>query len=350
MADSHLVRLVPRPRLGKPGLWRPVRRVVVFARLPSPTLDYFLIRRLTVPGRPPLEIVDLATDELPSCELEGTFVVFCRYANPASLRWVGLNRDRLAGVGLMIDDDLAAWVTARRTPLGYRLFLLQNGVLPLLRLNSWLSHLWVGTSALAAAIGEAGAVPLLPAPRREDFTPAHPSHSSHPDGPVRIVFFAEYHDREHDFLLPVIARVLQERPQVQIEVTGTPAHASRWRSIAGVEISPFRPWPEFRAYTASHPADLVLAPLLADAINATRSATKRIDVARMNAAGVYSSGSVFEATGTEDELFIPNDEAAWVAHLIRLIDDPVAREKARQATRQVVEDWHARETGLPGLF
>src|SRR5690606_20985699 len=153
-----------------------------------------------VSGRPPLEIVDLVAGQSPVCDPDGAFVIFCRYANPACLQWVWRNRERLAGVGLMIDDDLAAWITARRTPVGYRLFLLQHGVLPLLRLNRWLSHLWVGTPGLAEAIGEPHAVSLLPAPRLNDFMPTF---STRPDAPVRIVFFAEYHDCEHEFLLPV---------------------------------------------------------------------------------------------------------------------------------------------------
>jgi hypothetical protein len=294
-----------------------------------------------------LEIVDLASGQRPVSDPDGAFVIFCRYATPASLRWLAMNQRRLAGAGLMIDDDLAAWINARDTPLGYRLFLLRYGILPLLWLNRRLSHLWVGTPALAEAIGEANAVPLLPAPRRHDFTPTHPSR---PDGPVRIVFFAEYHDREHQFLLPVIARIRQLRPQVQIEVTGTPAYADRWREIPGVEVTPFRPWPDFRAYTAGCPADIALVPLFPGRINTARSATKRIDVARMSAAGVYSRGSVFEATGNGDDIFVPNRESVWVDRLVRLIDDPADRDRARAATRRIVEEWHRCGAELQGVY
>jgi hypothetical protein len=160
---------------------------------------------------------------------------------------------------------------------------------------------------------------------------------------------AEYHSAEHRFLLPVVAKVLERRPEVKIEVTESQRYASEWRKLPGVTVSPFRPWPEFRAYTAANPADIALVPLLPDRINAGRSATKRIDIARMAAAGLFSRSSVFEGDAEPGEIFLPNERDAWVDGIIRLIDDPALRARASAATRLAVERLAAAATGFPGL-
>ena len=115
--------LIPRPRLraDKFRLKRPIKRIIVFARMPSPTFDYFLASRIGGAGMPAADVVDIAGGALPKLDPHGAFVIFCRYANRASLDWVKRNANLLAGVGLFIDDDLAAWLTSPDVPIGYRL-------------------------------------------------------------------------------------------------------------------------------------------------------------------------------------------------------------------------------------
>src|SRR5262245_54653719 len=345
---AYLESFIPRPRVRadkfRPKL--PIKRIIVFVRLPSPTFDYYLARRIGGAGMPAADVVDIAGDALPNLDADGAFVIFCRYANRASLDWVKLNVNLLAGVGLFIDDDLAAWLTSPGVPIGYRAYLVHNGVLPLIRLNRYLDCLWTSTAALARSIGEERAIVLPPVPRPSDFAS---DCRERPAGPLRIVFLAEYHGVEHQFLLPVVAKVLERRPEVKIEVTESQRYASEWRKLPGVTVSPFKPWPEFRAYTAANPADIALVPLLPDRINVARAATKRIDVARMRAAGVFSRSSVFENDTTRGEIFLPNDRDAWVEEIVRLIDDPVLRAGASAATRLAVEQLAAAAADIPGL-
>src|SRR5262249_18721648 len=158
-----------------------------------------------------------------------------------------------------------------------------------------------------------------------------------------------YHSVEHRFLLPVVTKVLERRPEIRIEVTESRRYASQWCKLPSVTVSPFKPWPEFRAYTAANPADIALVPLLPDRINIARAATKRIDVARMRAAGVFSQSSAFEYDAAPGEIFLPNDRDAWVDGIVRLIDDPALRARASVATWLAVEQLAAAAADIPGL-
>jgi hypothetical protein len=224
----RLDSLIPRPRVHNGTTrQRPAERLIVFARAPSPTFDYYLASRLEQHAAPH-STVDLG-GTWPPLDPRGAFVIFCRYASRASLNWIAAHASELAGVGLFLDDDLAAWLTAPEVPLGYRLYLLQNGIVPLWRLNRRLDRLWVSTDALAEAIGERRAIVLPPRPRPTDFASRL---SPRRAGPVRIVFMAEYHSPEHRFLLPVMRRVLETRRDVTFEVTESVHYAARWATIA----------------------------------------------------------------------------------------------------------------------
>src|SRR5664280_1101524 len=202
---------IPRPRVRADSFRpkRPIKRIIVFVRLPSPTFDYFLASRISAAGMPAADIVDIAGDGLPDLDPHDAFVIFCRYANHASLNWIKRNANLLAGVGLFIDDDLAAWLTSPGVPVGYRIYLAHNGVWPLYRLNRYLDCIWTSTAALARLIGEEHVTVLPPAPRASDFAS---DRRKRPGGPTRIVFMAEYHSPEHQFLLPAVAKVLERRP------------------------------------------------------------------------------------------------------------------------------------------
>jgi hypothetical protein len=338
--------LIARPRLHSHKRQRQKpERIVVFARMPSPTYDYYLRSRLNEAGLPHV-VVDMTESTLPALEASGSFALFCRYADRKSLNWISANAPQLSGTGLFIDDDIAAWLADAEVPLGHKLYLLRHGVLPLRRLNRHLDRLWVSTAELGAALGEASAVVLPARPIPADFKPQAGPRAG---GPIRIVFFAEYHSSEHQFLLPVVERVVAARANVVFEVTESAAFAAQWRKLPRVTVSPFRPWPEFRAYTAEAGADIALVPLLPHPINRSRAPTKRIDLARLGAAGLFSEASCFAAGVNAGEIFLPDDQTAWVDAILRLADDAELRRRSAAATRDAVERLAAAPSGIPGL-
>jgi hypothetical protein len=344
---AAIERLIPKPRVAG-GTIRPrtVERVIVFGRLPSPTYDFYLARRLEGPEGPPTELVDLSKPGLPQSNPEGAFVIFCRYADRKSLDWVESHADRLAGVGLFIDDDLAAWITSPGVPLHHRLYVLRHGIWPLVRLNRHLDRLWTSTPVLARAIGDANAIVLPLSPRPADFASGERRSKN---GQIQIVYQAEYHADEHRFLLPVMAEVLRQCPRVQFEVTYSKQFARQWAALPRVTIAPFRPWPEYRAHTAANPVDIALVPLLPTRINRARASTKRIDVARMRAVALFSRASIFEADAGAGEIFLPNNREVWIDTIMRLAVDPAAQAAAAAATRNVVERLAGGAAEFPGL-
>ena len=339
--------LIPRPRVGADSFRpkRPIKRIIVFVRMP--------IRRSTIFSR-----AESAAQEcrqrmswtLPAarCQMDpdGAFVIFCRYANHASLDWVKHNANRLAGVGLFIDDDLAAWLTSPDVPVGYRFYLAHHGVLPLFRLNRYLDCVWTSTAALARSIGEEHAIVLPPAPRASDFASDRRERDA---GPIRIVFKAEYHSAEHQFLLPVVAKVLERRPEVKISVTeisticvGVAQTARCYgfaiQAMAGVSRL-------YRRQSGRHRAGAVVAG--SDQRSAVGNQAHRY--CPYGCSRSFSRSSVFEDDAEPGEIFLPNDRDAWVDGIVRLIDDPALRTRAAAATRLAVERLAAAAVSFPGL-
>lgn len=342
------------PEIGS-GRWQvkgTIREILVLARLPNPTYDYYLKARLAAPGMPPFRVIDIHDPSLAHVEAEGRFVLICRYANRKAVEWINANRHTLAGVGLFVDDDLKAVITGAEAKLGYRLFLYVRGLAPLRRLNRHLSFVWTATDALAGTVGEHAMV-MPPAPSAaiwmNDNTRADPSVTA---GLTRIVYHATgVHLREHQFLRPIIERVLAERRNVVFEVVADERASRIWAGLPRVKILPPVSWSEYLKRTMRESADIMLVPLLGSRVNRVRAGTKRIDAARLGAACVFSRSNAYGSDGEETaEIRIPNEPRLWEEMLIRLIDDRDYRDEVAEATRRRVEEMTAESVrGIPGL-
>ena len=190
---------------------RDIRRIIVFARVPNPTFDYYLKARMAAIGNVPCSFVDIREMAAGDPDPEGAFVIICRYMSRDLINWIERNRVRLAGVGYFTDDDVSGFVSSGDADLGYRFFLFWLGLWPLRRLNRVLDILWVSTPALANRFAEAKPVLMPPAPPAEFWL--HDG-SRDPTEPVKIVFHSKaIHETEHRFLVPVVKEVLARRPR-----------------------------------------------------------------------------------------------------------------------------------------
>ncbi len=346
-----VARRLPRPtvRAASTRADRPIDRIVVFARLPNPTVDYYLAARLAAPGMPPARVVDIRDPAIDTLEAAGTFVLVCRYASRRALAWIDRNAPDLAGVGFFTDDDIGAVVTGADATLGYRLFLWRRALAPLARLNRHVDHVWTATPALAAAIGGDGIAVLPPAPPPEIWQ----ADAAPPvDGaPLRIAYHATgIHLREHRFLVPVMTEVLRLRPDVAFEVTADDRAGVLWRGLDRVAVVAPTSWPAYLERSRRERADIVVVPLLRSRANRARAGTKRIDVVRLGAAGVFSASPAYGTGEGSDEVVIPNRRRLWIAAILHLVDDAEARAKAAAATRSAVEAMAAEAaSGIPEL-
>lgn len=316
-----------------------MKRIIVFGRIPNPTFDYYLAARLQAPDMPPYEVADIRGRETPTLDADGAFVIICRYASPSVLRWIESNAERLSGVGLFLDDDIPAVVTGKDADFFYRLFLWYRALWPLGRLNRQLDIVWASTPHLASRLAGAKAVVLPPAPPLALWQAAGDDgdRHHHPNCEVLIGYHATgVHLEEHHFLRPVVAEVLRERPQVRFEVFADRRAKAIWQGLERVQIREPMPWIEYLEDANARRIDIMLVPLAPSHVNDSRAPTKRVDVARYRAAGVFSAGAAYGHASSGAELRPAYDPTSWREVIFQLVDDLERRGNAAVATRMAV--------------
>ena len=330
----HLTANVRRPSECK--------RVIIFARLPSPTYDYYLAARLDAPGMPESVVCNLGILPESFPDADGTFVIICRYASLKAVRWIKKNSDKLSGVALIIDDDLAAVILGREASLRYRWKLLWSSVLPAVLLRRHLSVVLASTPYLAQILGGGlrGVRVLPPAPLAAMWKRDTPiSVESSEDHRVQIVVAyhaTSIHVSEHAFLLPILREVLSARPNVTFEVFGGKKVEKLWRNVERVKFRRPISWNDYLREGKSKKIDIMLVPLAPLPINESRSDTKRIDIARYGAAAILSASTAYGYEDGSGEILLPFEANRWKESLLRLIDDEQLRTKTAAATASKV--------------
>ena len=334
---SYLANLLPQPRL-RPNAGdatrKPIKRVILFGRHPNPTADYYFSARLSSTYGPNYHMADIRSASFEEIDPEGTFVIVCRYASPRVLKWISKHNDRLSGVGLFLDDNIPAVITGDDANLGYRLFLFYRALLPLHRLNRYLDIVWVSTPRLAASLAHVNAIVLPPSP------PENLWNTIHRDDEKKGVLIAYHatsvHQSEHLFLRPIIEDVLAQRPQAKFEVFADKSAAQIWRGINRVVVRKPMSWGDYLDDTSRRRIDIMLVPLTPSLVNDCRSPTKRIDVARLGAAGIFSASEAYGFSTTDAEIILPYEPTVWKETIVALIDRPDLRSKLAAATRERV--------------
>ncbi|MGE6743257.1 hypothetical protein ACQKGC_23585 [Allorhizobium pseudoryzae] len=346
----HLYGILPKPRAGGRAGFDPtrIRRIVAFRKGPNPTFTYYLeerLKRISVP----VEFIDLQASTAP-LDPVGSYVILCRYALPRQIWWLLKHRRQLAGLALMIDDDIAATVTEGQGKFGYRLYLLGIAIAPLLILNRFFTHIWPATGMLADRFGIPDVVAPLPPPETWRVPTPKTSRTA-----FKMIYHATgAHDLEHRFLVPIVARVLEQCPDVRFEVVASGNSARLWKDLDNLgnrlELIPESRWPDYLRRTAEEGADLVLVPLLPGRVNDVRSDTKRVDVARMGAAAVFSRSLAYERCTVPEEILVDDDPERWVERIVRLLKDETERQVSAEAVQaSVVRMMERASPFLPGL-
>ena len=78
-------------------------------------------------------------------------------------------------------------------------------------------------------------------------------------------------------------------------------------------------------------------PLMPSRMNDVRADTKRVDVCRMSAAGVFSNVPVYASRKAKGEILVANHVDLWIETIGRLITDTGLRSEARSATVLAVQ-------------
>ena len=336
---SALANLLPQPRLRTGGTnapRKPIKRVILFGRHPNPTADYYFAARLTSLYGADYHLADIRNDDFETIDPDGAFIIVCRYASSRVLDWISKHDQRLAGVGLFLDDNIPAVITGEDADIAYRFFLFYRALWPLRRLNRYLDIVWVSTRKLGAYLPNVKAVVLPPSPPESLWKTEH-LNDAHKD--VLIAYHAtSVHHSEHLFLRPVIREVLAQRRHARFEVFAGKSAAHIWRDMERVVIRTPTSWSAYLDETSKQQIDIMLVPLTPSLVNDCRSPTKRIDVTRSGAAGIFSACEAYGFSTNDAEMLLPYEPNAWTKAIIALVDSPELRANAAAATRKRVGD------------
>jgi hypothetical protein len=291
----------------------------------NPSFDYYLAPRLALHPGPPIERLDLRA--LPSVREAApwtdTFVIFCRYVSRGWLATLHRRAPELAGVGLFIDDDIAALARSPDAGWRYRWKLHRHALSRWPRLAPMLDRVWVSTTPLAELWGRHAPVLLPPIAGELDLA-STPQASAFP---LVGLHATSSHGADQRWLEPVVRGVLAADPAIKFEVVAGRDVARRWAGDPRVRVIPYRSWPDYRAETAAHGRDLLLAPTMPGPVNAARAAVKRIDAARCGAALLVSDPMVFEVSDDEAGLGMaaPLEAGSWIDRILALMGDEARR-------------------------
>lgn len=309
-----------------------IERIVVLHRGSNPSTDFYLRSRLTAPGFPPVEYVDIETRPgdrggiLPGCA-GGVFVIVCRYISPGWLKALEEARPRLAGLAFFLDDDLPAMLADRSLPLRYRYRIWQRYARHVERLSALASQLWVATPALENRYREQGAK-LLP--------PLYIDSPAQGEPMIRYFYHGTAaHEAEQRFLAGVVREVQRRDSRMLFEIIGGHDTRKLFRGIERVVVLHPMDWPGYLAYSSATRQDIGLAPLFESAANAARSHSKVYDITRSGAVGIYSRRTPYAdfIRDGEDGVLLPDDAGQWVETILDLAANAGRRRAMALAAR-----------------
>jgi hypothetical protein len=229
--------------------------------------------------------------------------------------------------------------------------LITQSILPLRFLDKAIDELWVSTEALRHRLSYASPRVLGPAPKKIEPIQGNIHNSAAKTEIVTVAYHATaIHTEEHRFLRSIISAALAARPRIRFEVIAAGKSAELWINLGSdrVIVKQPLPWDEY-VRSQNKKIDIMLVPQSPSHLNECRAETKRIDVARVGAAGLFSECPAF-SPASEGEILLPYKQSLWIEHLINLADDEDARRRVALATQQRVEMMVARgAAGIPAI-
>ncbi|MDH4187469.1 MAG: hypothetical protein OEV08_10755 [Nitrospira sp.] len=283
-----------------------------------PTTDIYIRSRLQ--HRPDIAVRYINTlHESPADDGNddsGVFVIVVRYAPAAWRRYLKSRQSVLAGVALMLDDDMPAAFADPHLPLRYAAKTAWRYARGQRDLAEVCDSIWVSSAGLQQKYAETPTrlVPPLYLPRQQPLGEPGQTYFYHGSAAHRL---------EIEWLVDVVAEVQKRNPRAAFEIFGNERVRRLYRHIPRVTVLPPMPWRQYLAYTSSITRAVGLAPQLDTGFNASRSYNKIFDITRCGAVGLYSDTAAFrEALGDNHcgEL-CANDPAIWIEKTLSLLND-----------------------------
>lgn len=314
------------PPAGTPADAAAARRLLLLEEGTTPSGDYILAPWVAGLG-PPVRRLDARQPPHTGQIEPGDFVVVQRYLHAPWRQAIERQRHELAGLAWFLDDDLLDPAALAELAGGYARKIRQLALSQRPWFERMGSQWWVATEALAHKYAEAAptVLPFAPPAGLVEHRPA-----------VRVVYHGTAsHEREIEWLHPVITEVQRRCAHTHFELFGELPVNRRFRELPRVAVLHPMRWDSYLSHTATHPADLGLAPLLPGVFNAARGPVKFADYTRQGALGLYSRVAPYEGFVRDgvDGVLLPGDPAAWVEAIVRWAGDPAGRAERVAAAR-----------------
>lgn len=307
--------------------------ILVFGSSPNSSEQYYILSRLSPEARvkvvhhDPFAQSPLATD----LKVDNALVIINRYITRGMVVWLKRHHARLSGLVWVLDDDLRAMTYSNSVPA-------RNKVKPALTLFNQRSllpmvdHMLVSTNRLKAIYAD-WPVRVTP-PVTEAPVQTRPLDIRH------MYYFAKMHGPEHEFLRPVMQRILGLHKDASFSVIATGKTARRWKRIERVKVIPEMGVEAYENFLAALPSGgLFLVPLVRNRINASRSDAKIIEIVKSGSAGLIANARAYRRVLNDDSIRtagisgVASDEDSWVDAIDKLLSSPNHAERNRSALR-----------------
>lgn len=294
--------------------------VVLLEQTANPSTDFFL---QPWSRHPDTRRFQWGQGEPPGAkDLSGADVLVCRYLPGWLVK--RLNAAQVGSITLFMDDDLFDPRAHSGLPWRYRWKLWRYAARHEGFYRRAGASLWVSAPALAQKYADWHPQVLPP---QSPYTAAAWPRQSEPVSAASTDVTLFYHGsashrEELRWLLPIMARVLEQRPKARFEVIADPHMARHCRALPRTQVVAPMSWPSYQAFVQARPRHIGLAPLLPGPFNATRAPTKYFDIQQTGATGLYAQGAgVYDdwiTPGRQGQL-LPMDPAVWEKALLSLI-------------------------------
>ena len=245
----------------------------------------------------------------------GTLIVVVRYAPKKWLQWLMRRQDKLAGIALLIDDDMPSALRAPELPFRYAMKTTLRYARTRRLLGQLCNEVWVSTPELARRYARSS--PRLLVPNYVESKSA---------GEEKSVYFYHgtwAHRLEIEWLVSVVRQVQETIPESWFEIMGTDRVRRLYRGIPRVRVVHPMPWKDYLAYAGTVKYQVGLAPCFDTEFNQARSHSKMFDITRVGAAGIYSNLTPYREKVIHGQTgyLCANEPDKWVAALTRLLND-----------------------------
>ena len=292
------------------------KRMVVLTPGEIPTTDLYLRENLRERfGEAVTYVNTLRT--LPDDVVLGsdTLVVIVRYAPKKWLQWLLRRQNKLAGIALLVDDDMPTALKAPELPFRYAMKTAWRYARTRRLLGQLCSEIWVSTPELASRFARFS--PRLLEPNYVESKAA--------DSEKSVYFYhgTWAHRREIEWLVPIVRQVQEAIPGAWFEIMGTDRVRRLYRGIPRVRVVHPMPWRDYLAYAGTVKYQVGLAPCFDTEFNRARSHSKMFDITRVGAAGIYANLTPYREKVIHGETgyLCPNETDKWVAAITQLLSD-----------------------------